>query len=614
MSTSDRAFIRAYAKDADLRGAEPPSGYAPPHTDRQPEQRPEKAAPPNAVCWSVEQLYSEGAWYRVESRQQNAPVPHMHPSWFASAPSAPVPPRRLVASPATRSTAGTESSEPAVAEATVRKAAVEEAGAEEGAAEQSAVEEPAGDKAAAEEAAATEPREEPRNEVHSLPDEPDHGPVLHASETATEKWPGAGLSFATQFLIAASFDCPPARADDDPPPVHQWAGWQKSPPADATIPSPSRSPSPTAPPNASAVVQRETAPTTEPSGQAAASAAPPRPETVAPATTGNEEQPGAVEDVEELPPPAESARLDLPAEANIPTPHFPLAARSQTNVLPQQGGSALPQRGSTSAVDTRGPDAAEHDAAPQTAGAETVKPDESSRASESAAEGRPTALVAAWEVDALAWPELTDRLLRRETLRFKELAERLEGVAAQGRNVVAVTSPQRRQGRTTLSLCLARRLAANGRRVALVDADFDNPQLAQRLRLNPTCGWQDTVGTDLSLCEAAVASLGDEVTLFPLRVASVERSVDQLDTTDVAQVIDHLSRTFDVVLLDMEPVEPVEEAPPGSSTLHRAVVGLLVYNAASPPEQLAQSVVQLRAVGIETIGAVENLAVPSNDV
>jgi Mrp family chromosome partitioning ATPase len=222
-----------------------------------------------------------------------------------------------------------------------------------------------------------------------------------------------------------------------------------------------------------------------------------------------------------------------------------------------------------------------------------------------------------WEVDAFMWPELTDRLLRRETRRFTLLTEKLADVARSGRNVVAVTSPVREQGRTTLALCLARRAAAAGLNVAVVDADFENPCLAQRLRVNPTCGWQDTLAARLPLAEAAVHSTRDGVTLLPLRVASIGRDDDAaLDPTAVTELIDQLSRCFDLVILDMEPVDAEEVSDTADATepesaasaggLHAALVALLVVDPASDERQLHSAVAQLRSARIETLGVVEN--------
>jgi Mrp family chromosome partitioning ATPase len=165
-------------------------------------------------------------------------------------------------------------------------------------------------------------------------------------------------------------------------------------------------------------------------------------------------------------------------------------------------------------------------------------------------------------------------------------------------------------------------------RVALVDADFENPQLAQQLRVNPTCGWHDTVTARLPLTEAAVASTRDNVTLLPLRVASVAQADAAVDPVVVTELIDRLSRAFDLVIFDMEPVEPGEtvesgetdeldvrapaaaESPTAATRLHQALAALLVYDASSSEQQLADSIAQLRSAGIETLGAVENFFAP----
>jgi Mrp family chromosome partitioning ATPase len=313
---------------------------------------------------------------------------------------------------------------------------------------------------------------------------------------------------------------------------------------------------------------------------------------------------------------AAPARLDNAAASNIPAPHFAVATASKLPTAAPPGSNsatASSPSASPSAVQKPGPQAAaQQPAAPQGA----AQPSTSHRGFQPS-----------WEVDALAWPELTDRLLRRESRRFSLLAEKLAEVARSGRNVIAITSPAREQGRTTLALCLARRAAAAGLKVALVDADFDNPRLAQQLRINPTCGWQDTVAARLPLSEAAVASMRDNVTLLPLRLGSVARHDDPaLDPATVTELFDRLSSAFDLVLLDMEPVDPADaegaaesselvepnpSAPAASPRLHNALAALVVYDASSSEEQLADAVLQLRSAGIETIGAVENFSAPA---
>ena len=58
--------------------------------------------------------------------------------------------------------------------------------------------------------------------------------------------------------------------------------------------------------------------------------------------------------------------------------------------------------------------------------------------------------------------------------------------------VVAIAGSARESGVTTLTLSLARALAQAGKKVALVDANMDDPQLAERLGVSVCAGWDQT--------------------------------------------------------------------------------------------------------------------------
>ncbi len=80
------------------------------------------------------------------------------------------------------------------------------------------------------------------------------------------------------------------------------------------------------------------------------------------------------------------------------------------------------------------------------------------------------------------WRECPDR--------FARLVEQLRGEVASGTRTLAITGMHRREGRTTLALCLARQLAAANIKLALVDADFANPRLASQLSIGVHRGWE----------------------------------------------------------------------------------------------------------------------------
>ena len=163
------------------------------------------------------------------------------------------------------------------------------------------------------------------------------------------------------------------------------------------------------------------------------------------------------------------------------------------------------------------------------------------------------AFAPAWEVDAFRWPELCLQLDEQTSGKLTQSGEELFVATGDGLKVLLVTSSVRHEGRTTLALSLARTAALAGSRVALVDADSGNPELARSLGLEAPCDWQAVLSQQQSLEEAAVASADDHVTLFPLTCPSDDFSgaADQMLT----HTLNELSRYFDLVVVDLPPFQ-----------------------------------------------------------
>ncbi len=121
-----------------------------------------------------------------------------------------------------------------------------------------------------------------------------------------------------------------------------------------------------------------------------------------------------------------------------------------------------------------------------------------------------------WEVDSLAWPAICHRLLEAEERYFSSVGQRLKSATEDSHHVVMITGARRGEGRTTLALCLARCAAQAGVPTALVDADLKNPKLGSRLGMETPCSWLEVVAGKAPLSEAAVTSIEDQMTLFPL--------------------------------------------------------------------------------------------------
>ncbi len=102
-------------------------------------------------------------------------------------------------------------------------------------------------------------------------------------------------------------------------------------------------------------------------------------------------------------------------------------------------------------------------------------------------------------------PLSPSQLSRPATEAFHRVASSLVGTEAD-EPTFFITSPGARDGKTTVSVNLASRLAALAETVVLVDADSQRPSLAGLLAAPPTHGLTDVVTGRISLAEALGAS------------------------------------------------------------------------------------------------------------
>jgi hypothetical protein len=108
------------------------------------------------------------------------------------------------------------------------------------------------------------------------------------------------------------------------------------------------------------------------------------------------------------------------------------------------------------------------------------------------------------QVDGFVWPSGCTRLSTSSGGQIDQLADALTGGLDRGQRVLAVSACHRADGCTTLLLCVAQSLARRGLKIALVDADTDNPLLAQRLGLVPEAGWEAVLAGRLPLGEVTI--------------------------------------------------------------------------------------------------------------
>jgi Mrp family chromosome partitioning ATPase len=215
----------------------------------------------------------------------------------------------------------------------------------------------------------------------------------------------------------------------------------------------------------------------------------------------------------------------------------------------------------------------------------------------------------AFQVDSFAWPSGCARLGMVARDQIEQLADALLAGQREGQQVVALSGCRRGDGCTTLLLCVARRLAERGLKVAIVDADFDNPLLARRLGLLPDSGWEELLTARAAADEVIIESIQDRLAVLPLcgEPPCQERPAKGL--ADPISSLNVLRAHYDLVLVDLGEFGAETVAVDGAS---RAVIGwidavVLVCDVRTTRQaELSRIRRRVEAAGLVEAGIAEN--------
>jgi Mrp family chromosome partitioning ATPase len=218
----------------------------------------------------------------------------------------------------------------------------------------------------------------------------------------------------------------------------------------------------------------------------------------------------------------------------------------------------------------------------------------------------PVAFAPCWELDSFPWPEVVKHIEQSNRDAFRQIGKHLAIANRDGLKVMSVTSGERGVGRSTVSMHLARCAAAAGLHVALIDGDAFSPSLMDQLKLDVEHGWQDCLFENVPLQEAAIHSIEDRITLFPLTsVISAQQMHANLNR--MAKLVKRVSMAFDLVFIDSNRLNLDQRDMMGvgqESVVDAAIV--VVDTELSIKEKVDSAVSILQGMGLASIGLVEN--------
>ncbi len=125
--------------------------------------------------------------------------------------------------------------------------------------------------------------------------------------------------------------------------------------------------------------------------------------------------------------------------------------------------------------------------------------------------------------------------------------------------VVAMTSSLPGEGKTTLSLSLAKVAAAQGDRVLLIDADIHRHALSSMLAPAATTGFSEVLDGRATPADAIVRDEANKFSILPA-LTSAEGSMNVILKDRCKTLFDSLRKDYDFIVIDCPPVLPVLEA------------------------------------------------------
>jgi len=156
------------------------------------------------------------------------------------------------------------------------------------------------------------------------------------------------------------------------------------------------------------------------------------------------------------------------------------------------------------------------------------------------------------------------------------------------KSVIQITSPNRGDGRSTVSANLAVSLAQMGRRVVLVDADFRAPSLHRLFSVPRDKGVASVLAGQSNLADAIRSTSVENLSVLPCEKSSAG-ATERLSLDSFQRLVCELRKRFDFVLIDTPPVLGTSDA---SVVAHHADVVLLALRNTRDVRPLAEQAVQ----------------------
>jgi len=168
--------------------------------------------------------------------------------------------------------------------------------------------------------------------------------------------------------------------------------------------------------------------------------------------------------------------------------------------------------------------------------------------------------------------------------------------------VIMVSSSLPHEGKTTVSLCLARSAASAGHKTLLIDADLRNPSVSSRARHQEIeIGLVEVLAGRSKLDDVLIKDQATPLHILPT-VAMVSTSSDVLNSQAMSQLIEDARKRYDMIIIDSAPALLVAD----TTNLARQVdaCAFVIQWDSTPKRAAMNAIKKLKSTGVPYVGAI----------
>ncbi len=202
------------------------------------------------------------------------------------------------------------------------------------------------------------------------------------------------------------------------------------------------------------------------------------------------------------------------------------------------------------------------------------------------------------QLERFAWPSLVSRWMRGCGEQLDGVVDALLRAARKEQRIIGFSSYRPGEGVSSVVLAAARRLSQRRCRFVVLEANWNAPQLARRLALLSTDGWEAAIEGRRDLADVMVGADEGRAAVVPAMRAPDGKA----DPPRIAETYDLLRQNYEIILVDLPPRGC---GLPCLGTLCDAVV-LVQHPRQTRSRELQQYAEQWSSEGVGVLGVVQN--------